>query len=133
MKIDRKSVPIMVSGGSWYDMVPEWLIQKILDDREKQSDEEFLREATDSEVLAYLHTVSLEGLLDSDYANIMLYVFQKVMSEVGKDADIPEDIRVVSLSSDAQRLYENLKRELRSASLRTRSKEKVELVQGEVK
>lgn len=118
----RESIPIMVSSGSWCDVLPEWLVKKIFSDRGRQTEEEFLREATDSEVLAYLHTLSLEGMLDRDYADVMFYTLYRVLKDLGRECEIPEDIRVDSLSGDTLRIYEELKRKLRSASLRSRSK-----------
>lgn len=54
--------------------------------------EEFLRYAEDEEVLTYLSNASLEFPLDDTATNIMLYLATKLYG------DVPEDIRLESLS-----------------------------------
>ncbi|WP_324665140.1 hypothetical protein VLL09_01340 [Dehalococcoides mccartyi] len=104
--------PIIVYPGGWGDTLPEWLKNAItlerLTDNMKATKGELLT-GTDAEACAYLNTASLTIPMDGDWSQIYLYVAGKTYTRWRK-GDIPEDIRVDSLTeqqmADLSRLKE---------------------------
>lgn len=92
--------PIIVWPSAWQDTMPEWLKPAITMERLIENMKALKGEgptATDAEVLAYMYPRTMEAPLDSDWTQIYLYVSTKVMSR-HKQAEIPDDIKVESLS-----------------------------------
>lgn len=120
--------PIIVMPGGWGDTLPEWIKNAITLERlvmnmlalkgEKMT-------ATDAEACAYLYTASLTAPMGHDWTQIYLYVASKVYKGWrSKDSgvEVPEDIRVESLTKDQE---ENLNR-LRDWIYRTRTRARQE-------
>ena len=102
--------PILVFPGGWGDSLPEWLknaitLERLVMNMKALKGEEMT--GTDAEVCAYLMTASLTQPMDHDWAQIYLYISNKVCSAAGKE--VPEDIRVESLNEDQMRDLNRLK------------------------
>jgi len=92
--------PILVFPGGWGDTLPGWIKEAITMDRLEASIRASRGEevtGTDSEACAYLYTAGLTAPMDSDWTRIYLYVSTKTYSRY-KGGEMPEDIRVESLS-----------------------------------
>ncbi len=103
--------PIIVWPGGWEDTLPDWIKSEITLERLAQNMKALKGEkptTTDAEVCAYLYTRSLEAPMDSDWTQIYLYVAGKVAAR-GKNAQIPDDIRVDSLNAEQMRELQELK------------------------
>ena len=103
--------PIIVFPGGWGDSIPEWLknaitLERMMDDMKSLKGEEAT--GTDAEVCAYMMTTSLTQPIDSDWTNIYLYVAGKTYARWNKN-EIPEDIRVESLTNEQMRDLNRLK------------------------
>jgi hypothetical protein len=91
--------------------LPPWLQSDIAAEREIEALAlcmgKDLREgkATDKQMLAALHLAALEAPLDSERANILLYLVTKIMSARG--TTIPDDIKVETLSQYEQGILVN--------------------------
>lgn len=96
--------PIIVCPGGWGDTLPEWLKHAITVERlamniRAHSGEE--PTGTDAEACAYLYTAGLTNPMDSDWAEIYIYIANQVYNRhrsKESGVQIPEDIRVESLS-----------------------------------
>ena len=88
--------PIIVCPGGWGDSLPDWLKQAITIERliGNLSSPEM---ATDAEACAYLFTACLTHPMDSDWTQIYIYLTTKTVARHRK-TDIPEDLRVDSIS-----------------------------------
>jgi len=64
--------------------------------------------ATDAEACAYIYTRSLESPMDHDWTKIYLYVAGKVIARA-RNIQVPEDIKVESLTDDQMRDLQELK------------------------
>ena len=103
--------PIIVFPGGWADTLPEWIKTEITLERLAQNMKALKGEkmtATDAEACAYLYTASLTAPMDHDWTQIYLYIAGKVVAR-GKDAQIPDDIKVDSLRDDQMRDLQELK------------------------
>lgn len=103
--------PILVMPGGWGDTLPDWIKSQITLERLAQQMKVLKGEkptGTDAEACAYLYTASLEAPMDSDWTQIYLYIAGKVAAR-GKNAQIPDDIKVESLTSDQMRDLGELK------------------------
>jgi len=103
--------PIIVFPGGWGDTIPEWLknaitLERMMDNMKALKGEE--PTGTDAEVCAYLMTASLTQPIDSDWTNIYLYVAGKTYAKWNKN-QIPENIRVESLTDEQMRDLNRLK------------------------
>jgi hypothetical protein len=95
--------PIIVYPGGWGDTLPEWLKTQIQLERLVENMKEAHGEqptGTDAEATAYLYTRSLEAPMDGDWTRIYLYVAGKTYSRANRGGELPEDIRVESLSNE---------------------------------
>ena len=88
--------PIIVCPGGWGDSLPDWIKQAITIERliGNLSTPEM---ATDAEACAYLFTACLTHPMDSDWIQIYIYLTTKTVARHRK-TDIPEDLRVDSIS-----------------------------------
>jgi len=103
--------PIIVWPGGWEDTLPDWIKSEIQLERLAQNMRALKGEkmtATDAEVCAYLYTASLTTPMSRDWTQIYLYIAGKVMSR-HKETEIPDDIKVDSLSDDQMRDLQELK------------------------
>ena len=103
--------PIIVWPGGWEDTLPEWIKTEIPLERLAQNMRALKGEkmtATDAEVCAYLYTRSLESPMDRDWTQIYLYIAGKVVARA-QNVQIPDDIKVDSLSDDQMRDLQELK------------------------
>ena len=83
--------PIIVMPGGWGDTLPEWIKTRITLERLAENMKELRGEqptGTDAEALAYLYTASLTSPMSTEWFNIYMYVFTKVMGD-----KVPEDLR----------------------------------------
>jgi topoisomerase IA-like protein len=103
--------PIIAFPGGWEDTIPDWIKEQITLERLAQNMKALKGEkmtATDAEVCAYLYTRSLEAPMDSDWTRIYLYVAGKVIARA-RNIQVPEDIKVESLTDDQMRDLQELK------------------------
>lgn len=103
--------PIIVWPGGWADTLPDWIKSEIQLERLAQNMKALKGEkptATDAEACAYLYVRSLEAPMDHDWTEIYLYIAGKVAAR-GKNAQIPDDIKVDSLRDDQMRDLQELK------------------------
>ena len=92
--------PVLVFPGDWGDTLPGWIKEAITMDRLEMSIRASRGEevtGTDAEACAYLYTAGLTAPMDSDWTRIYLYVSTWTCSRY-KGSEVPEDIRVESLS-----------------------------------
>ena len=104
--------PIIVMPGGWGDDLPEWLRTRVTLERLGENIVA-LREgreltATDAEAACYLFTASLTAPMGSDWTQIYLYVAGGEMKSE-KKLEMPEDIRVESLTESQWRDLKQLK------------------------
>ena len=103
--------PIIVWPSPWQDTMPEWIKPAITVERLIENMKALKGEtptATDAEVLAYMYPLSLEAPMGSDWTQIYLYISTKVVAR-HKETEIPEDIKVESLSDYQMGLLRHLK------------------------
>jgi CO dehydrogenase/acetyl-CoA synthase beta subunit len=103
--------PIIVFPGGWGDTLPEWLknaitLERMMVNMRALKGEEMT--GTDAEACAYLYTAGLTQPLDHDWGQIYLYVASKTYSRWRKN-EVPEDIRVESLTDEQMRDLNRLK------------------------
>jgi len=107
--------PIIVFPGGWGDSLPDWLKSAITLDRLVMNMSALKGEemtGTDAEACAYLYTASLTQPMDHDWAQIYLYIANKVYSQWrSKESGVtmPEDILVETLTDDQMRDLNRLK------------------------
>ena len=104
--------PIIVMPGGWGDDLPEWLRTRVTLERLGENIVA-LREgreltATDAEAACYLFTASLTAPMDHDWTEIYLYVAGGEMKGE-KKLEMPEDIKVESLTESQWRDLKQLK------------------------
>ena len=105
------SDPIIVFPGGWGDTLPEWIKTAITLERLEMNMRALKGEemtGTDAEACAYLYTAALTQPVDHDWGQIYLYVANKTYGRWGKN-EVPEDIRVESLTDDQVRDLNRLK------------------------
>jgi len=103
--------PILVMPGGWGDTLPGWIKEQITLERLLEQMKVLKGEkptGTDAEACAYLYTASLEAPMDRDWTEIYLYIAGKVVAS-GKNAQIPDDIKVESLTNEQMRDLQELK------------------------
>ena len=103
--------PIVVFPGGWGDTLPDWLKNAVTLERLEMNMRVLKGEAmtgTDAEACAYLYTASLTQPMGHDWTQIYLYVAGRVHGRWNK-GDMPEDIKVESLTSDQTRKLNRLK------------------------
>jgi len=94
--------PIIVFPGGWGDTIPDWLKNAITLERLEMNMRELKGEdptGTDAEACAYLYTAALTQPLDHHWGEIYLYIAARVYGRWGK-SEMPQDIRVESLTDD---------------------------------
>ena len=92
--------PIIVFPGGWGDTLPEWLKTAITLERLEMNMKSLRGEestGTDAEACAYLYTAALTQPMDSDWAQIYLYIASQTYKRWGKH-EMPADIAVDSLN-----------------------------------
>ena len=100
--------PIIVMPGGWGDSLPEWIkgqitLERLVENMKTTEGKE--PTGTDAEATAYLYTASLTAPLSEQWARIYMYVAGRTMAKFNKKAELPEDIKVDSLSDyDMQEL-----------------------------
>ena len=93
--------PILVFPGGWGDTLPEWLKNAITLERlamnvKGNKGEEMT--GTDAEACAYLYATALTQPMDHDWSQVYLYIAGKTYRQWQKDNQLPDDIKVDSLS-----------------------------------
>jgi hypothetical protein len=112
---------------SWF---PDNLRARLVADRLAQilktqkgiNNEPFKEFATDSEALGYISTMSMTAPLDSEMAEIMQYLFNKVVGS----QNVPSDLKKDSLPENQMNLLKRLKRDIRKSqweAIKNRKKE----------
>jgi hypothetical protein len=118
--------PILVFPGGWGDTLPEWLKNAITLERLAMNIKALKGEemtGTDAEACAYLYTASLTNPMDHDWGQIYLYVAGKVYKgwrTKDSGVEVPEDIRVESLTDNQQEDLDRLKEWLYHTRTRAR-------------
>ena len=102
--------PIIVWPGGWEDTLPEWIkpeitLERLIENMKALKGEE--PTGTDAEACAYLYTLNLCQPVSHDWVNIYSYLVGKLMK--GRGTEMPEDIKVESLSKHEQRELKGLK------------------------
>jgi len=121
--------PIVVFPGGWGDTLPDWLKNAITLERLEMNmkvlkGEEMM--GTDAEACAYLYTASLTQPMGHGWTQVYLYVAGRAHGRWNK-GDMPEDIRVESLTTDQTRELNRLKEWLyRKRALARQDGERVE-------
>ena len=103
--------PIVVFPGGWGVTLPEWLKGAVTLERLEMNMKVLKGEemtGTDAEACAYLYTASLTQPMGHDWTQVYLYVAGKAHSRWNK-GEMPEDIRVESLTTDQTRELNRLK------------------------
>ncbi len=116
------SDPIIVFPGGWRDMLPEWLKSAITLERLAMNMRVLKGElptGTDAEACAYLYTAALTQPMDRDWTQIYLYIAGKTYTRRKKN-EIPDDIRVDSISDDQMKDLNRLKAWLYQQKTRVR-------------
>lgn len=119
MALQNLSRPIVLHP-QWMK-IPEILKKEIERQRAVQVLKSEYGEATDAEALAYLYSASLAAPLRSEYVNIYLYLYQKIMKQIGIQLP-PELCEVKSLSDYEKQLLADLKQWIWKKSMRTAKK-----------
>jgi len=104
--------PIIVMPGGWGDTLPDWLKSQITLERlvvNMELTKGKQPTGTDAEATAYLYTASLTAPMTEQWTRIYLYVAGKTLSEFNKGVELPEDIKVDSLSDYDMRELNRLK------------------------
>ena len=131
--------PIIVMPGGWGDTLPDWLKQAITLERLTENVRSLRGEpmtGTDAEACAYLYTAGLTAPMDSDWAEIYMYLGTKV-SRRHEQVDLPADIAVESLSDyrmgrllDLKRWIFNRRTQIRQEHARADRRERKEQEQA---
>jgi len=103
--------PIVVFPGGWGDTLPDWLKGAVTLERLEMNMKVLKGEemtGTDAEACAYLYTASLTQPMGHDWTQIYLYVAGRAHGRWNK-GDMPEDIKVESLTTDQTRELNRLK------------------------
>jgi len=103
--------PIVVFPGGWGDTLPEWLKNAIPLERLEMNMRGLKGEemtGTDAEACAYLYTAALTQPMGHDWGQIYLYIAGKTYTRWKKN-EMPEDIRVESLTDEQMRDLNRLK------------------------
>lgn len=93
---------IVVADGGWAKDIPDFLIEKVKEERSIITDT-----ATDAEVTVYLFTLSLITPLSDDVAQIYFYMAGKYMPQNHSIDFIPDE-----LSRDQMELLQKIKRDI---------------------
>ena len=104
--------PIIVFPGGWGEDLPEWLKSAITLERLEMNMRALRGEemtGTDAEACAYLWTASLTQPIDHDWTQIYLYIANQTYRRWNNKNEIPEDIRVESLTDEQMRDFNRLK------------------------
>ncbi len=110
--------PIIVMPGGWGDTLPEWIKTRITLERLAENMKELHGEqptGTDAEAMAYLNTASLTAPMRTEWVNIYMYVFTKVMGD-----KVPEDLRKEEITDYEKGLLLEFKRWLWKARVKVR-------------
>jgi len=100
--------PIIVMPGGWGDTLPEWIkgqitLERLVENMKSTKGEQ--PTGTDAEATAYLYTASLNAPLSEQWTRIYIYVASTTMAKFNKEAELPQGIKVESLSDyDMQEL-----------------------------
>lgn len=76
--------PIVVGKSAWADMLPDWLLQTVRQERFEQILDEFeqgtiTEQVTPAEIVCALQPLTLEAPLYRDYADLVLWAFDQVL------------------------------------------------------
>ena len=103
--------PIVVFPGGWGDTLPDWLKGAVTLERLEMNMKALKGEemtGTDAEACAYLYTASLTQPMGHDWTQVYLYVAGRAHGRWNK-GDMPEDIKVESLTTNQTRELNRLK------------------------
>jgi len=117
--------PIIVYPGGWGDSLPDWLRQAITLERLTGTAMSLKGQeptGTDAEACAYLYTAGLTAPLDSDWADIYLYI-ATLTYEKHKKTEMPSDIAVRKLNDYQEGELKRLKRWLYERRIRERQEQ----------
>ena len=101
--------PIVVFPGGWGDTLPDWLKGAVTPERLEMNMRALNGErmtGTDAEACAYLYTAALTRPIDHDWTQT--YLASKTNGRWNK-GEMPDDIRVDSLTDDQMRELDRLK------------------------
>jgi len=95
--------PIIVFPGGWGEDLPDWIKPAITLERLEMNMRALKGEemtGTDAEACAYLYAAALTQPIDHDWTKIYLYIAGKTYSRWNNKNQVPEDIRVESITDD---------------------------------
>jgi len=103
---------IIVYPGGWGDTLPDWIktqitLERLIGNMKEAHGEQHT--STDAEATAYLYTASLTAPMSDDWTKIYLHVVGKTYARANSGREIPEDIKVESLSEEQTRDLNRLK------------------------
>jgi hypothetical protein len=115
--------PIICYPGGWGNDTPSWLrkaivIERMVEER-KPTGYNGTPTGTDAEACAYLSSASMDGPMDSDWADIYLYVATRTYERY-KNMPMSADIAVREISSYRQHELDRLKRWIYERRIRDR-------------
>jgi len=116
---------IIVMPGGWGDTLPDWIKGEITLERLVGNMAVLKGErptASDAEACAYLYTASLTAPMGEHWTQIYLYIAGKVMARKG--TEIPEEIRVATLSDYDMNRLQDLKDWIYSQRIKHRQERK---------
>ena len=116
------TTPIVFHPGGWADTLPEWLKQRVLEERIEMVSNGGWDKATDAEVTCYLYTASLVQALGSDWTEITLFQAAKQMPQLR--AAVPATPKELSDYQNYQ--LNDLKHSIRNSQIRRRKSKRKE-------
>lgn len=110
-KKTKKENRLVVGDRSWAESIPEWLLEKVREERMVLGlisiANPNIEKVGDAEVLAYLLPAASRAPLNSVHTNIYLYLATKICGQRGNE--LPDDIQVIELSSWEEKQLQELK------------------------
>ncbi len=114
--------PIIVASEGWAETLPDWLKKAITLERMMANMKpETAHEATDSEVVAYLYTASLNAPMTTEFTRIYLFLSMRLMErETKMHQPAFDSMRIEKLSSDEERMLLKLRKQLYDSRIQAR-------------
>jgi len=123
------TTPIVFHPGGWEDTLPEWLRQRVVEERIAMVNNGGWNKATDAEVTCYLFTASLSQPLGGDWTEITLYQAALQMPQLRKVLPAtPKELSAYQLTQ-----LNDLKYKIRNSQIRNRKSKRKEKRMSDMK